>query len=176
MNASSALLALPDAQHRQTPWRLRNIPIQHRRNRPGARSNRHGYPRSEPARLARKVLPGLPSGSRSDYALRQPVARWPPDTGQRDVLGESWCWCRPAAASALQTVVRDPFCPREPAPWRGSSACGTKPPARQAGRAVLTGQSGVAHPVRVRSPDRVAPGSDVTRPSRQSGEREVTTN
>ena len=50
----------------------------------------------------------------------------------------------------------------EPASWRRVDACGTKPPPRQPAAAVTATKLSVANPVRARSPDRLAPGSDVT--------------
>ena len=50
----------------------------------------------------------------------------------------------------------------EPFSWRRLDACGTKPPPRQPAASVPTGQIGNANLVRARSPDRLAPGSDVT--------------
>jgi len=50
----------------------------------------------------------------------------------------------------------------EPASWRRLDACGTKPPPRQPAATVSLAQIGIANPVRAGSPDRLAPGSDVT--------------
>src|SRR5207249_7225502 len=50
----------------------------------------------------------------------------------------------------------------EPVSWRRLNACGTKPPPRQPVASVPTARIGIANPVRARSPDRLAPGSDVT--------------
>jgi len=51
----------------------------------------------------------------------------------------------------------------EPVTWRRLNACGTKPPPRQPVASVSTARRiGIANPVRARSPDRLAPGSDVT--------------
>ena len=74
-------------------------------------------------------------------------------------------------AGAMRHVVEA----AEPVSWRRLDACGTKPPPRQPAASVPTAQIGIANPVRARSPDHLAPGSDVT-PVTPIWEREVTTN
>jgi hypothetical protein len=63
----------------------------------------------------------------------------------------------------------------EPVSWRRLNACGTNPPPRQPAASVSTAYIGIANPVRARSPDLLAPGSDVT-PVTPIWKREVTTN
>ena len=61
-----------------------------------------------------------------------------------------------------EAVIRLAVEAAEPVSWRRVDACGTKPPPRQPAALAPTAQIGTANPVRARSPDRLAPGSDVT--------------
>ena len=61
-------------------------------------------------------------------------------------------------SDAIRLVVEE----AEPVSWRRLDACGTKPPPRQPAASVPAAQIGIANPVRARSPDRLAPRSDVT--------------